>query len=187
MVKKKSKAASKRKAGLKKIQQGVSTTASSIVDEIDKAKDLVLHEIREGFEVISGKAKTAGQTAADAGATVKETIAEAHPAERFHKLVDEVEEIAEDILEGISSKFGQLREAASKVTTRKKTTVNKKTAVKKKSATKKKAPAKKAAVKKKSAIKKKAAASDPQFQAALPTCSNVPAWSGESGRCVNTL
>ena len=132
MVKKKSKAASKRKTGLKKIKHGVSTTASSIVDEIDKAKDIVLHEIREGFDVISGKAKTAGQAAADAGASVRETIAEAHPAETFHKLVEEVEEIAEDILEGISSKFGQLREAASKVTTRKKTPAKKKAPARKK-------------------------------------------------------
>ena len=169
MAKKKAKT-SKKKSGTSGIRSTVSTTASSIMDEIDKAREVVVREIREGFDVVTDKASVAArtvagasvtvkdtisETAADATTSVKDTIAETQPKQLLMTLVDEVEEIAEGIIDGISSRFSQLREAASKQTTKK---TSKKKAAKKKAAKKKatkKKVVKKAASKKKVARKKK--------------------------------
>ena len=170
MAKKKAKT-SKKKASASGIRSTVTATASSIIDEIDKAREVVVKEIRDGFNVVSDKASvaakavtgasvsvkdTVSETAVDATTSVKETLAEAHPKERLLKLVDEVEEIADGIVDGISTRFSHLRDAATQAT--KKKTVKRKTA--KKKAAKKKAAKKKVAKKKvakKKVAKKKAA------------------------------
>ena len=169
----------KKSAGYKKIKKTVISTASTVTEDIDKVKDVVLRDLQDGFETVSKRAKTASrsaakattemastlaETASDASVSVKESIAEKHLADTFRKLIDEVEEAAEEIKEGITVRFNQLREAAAKkiqpanTSPKKKSAVKKKAAAKKKTAAKKKsAVKKKTAAKKKSAVKKKAA------------------------------
>ena len=142
------------------IKQTVSTTASSVIDEIDKASDVVVREVREGLNAISDKAKIAAKSAADASVNVKDIVIDSHPKEIFLSLVDEVEEIAEGIINVVKERFNQLgstAESTAKKSVKKKAKkAVKKKAVKKKAAKKaasKKAPAKKAV--KKKAVKKK--------------------------------
>ena len=143
------------------IKQTVSTTASSVIDEIDKASDVVVREVREGLNAISDKAKIAAKSAADASVNVKDIVIDSHPKEIFLSLVDEVEEIAEGIINVVKERFNQLgstAESTAKKSVKKKAAKKavKKKAVKKKAAKKaasKKAPAKKAV--KKKAVKKK--------------------------------
>jgi len=142
------------------IKQTVSTTASSVIDEIDKASDVVVREVREGLNAISDKAKIAAKSAADASVNVKDIVIDSHPKEIFLSLVDEVEEIAEGIINVVKERFNQLgstAESSAKKSVKKKAKkAVKKKAVKKKAAKKaasKKAPAKKAV--KKKAVKKK--------------------------------
>ena len=143
------------------IKQTVSTTASSVIDEIDKASDVVVREVREGLNAISDKAKIAAKSAADASVNVKDIFIDSHPKEIFLSLVDEVEEIAEGIINVVKERFNQLgstAESSAKKSVKKKAAKKavKKKAVKKKAAKKaasKKAPAKKAV--KKKAVKKK--------------------------------
>ena len=148
----------KNQTRLTDIKQTVSSTASSVIDEIDKASDVVIREIRDGFNAISDKTKVAAKSAADASVNVKDIVAEAHPKEIFLSLVDEVEEITEGIVNVVKDRFNQLGKSAEGAA--KKKAVKKKAAkkaVKKKAAkktVKKKTPKK--AVKKK-AVKKKAA------------------------------
>ena len=148
MATKKSKT-SKSQARLSEIKKTVSTTASSVIDEIDKASDVVVKEIRDGFGTVSAKAKSAAKTAADTSVNVKDMVAESHPKEMFLSLVDEVEEIADNIVKVVKERFSQLTASAGDA--EKKKTVKKKTA---KKATKKKAVKKKAA---KKAVTKKTA------------------------------
>ena len=156
MATKKSKT-SKSQARLSELKKTVSTTASSVIDDIDKASDVVVKEIRDGFGTVSAKAKSAAKTAADTSVNVKDMVAESHPKEMFLSLVDEVEEIADSIVNVVKERFNMLTASAGDA--QKKKTTKKKTA---KKATKKKAVKKKAAkkaVKKKSvkkAVKKKA-------------------------------
>ncbi len=173
MVSKKRVKSKKKSTGFKKIKSNVISTASSITEDIDKVKDVVLRDLQEGFETVTKRAKTASrsatkattelassisETASDASDAVKESIAEKHLAETFRKLVDEVEEAAEEVMEGIGARFNQLREAAAKKIQPTNATIKKKAAVKKKPAVKKKAAVKKKpAVKKKAAVKKKPA------------------------------
>ena len=142
------------------IKQTVSTTASSVIDEIDKASDVVVREVREGLNAISDKAKIAAKSAADASVNVKDIVIDSHPKEIFLSLVDEVEEIAEGIINVVKERFNQLgstAESSAKKSVKKKAKkAVKKKAVKKKAAKKaasKKAPAKKAV--KEKAVKKK--------------------------------
>ena len=142
------------------IKQTVSTTASSVIDEIDKASDVVVREVREGLNAISDKAKIAAKSAADASVNVKDIVIDSHPKEIFLSLVDEVEEIAEGIINVVKERFNQLgstAESTAKKSVKKKAKkAVKKKAVKKKAVKKaasKKAPAKKAV--KKKAVKKK--------------------------------
>jgi hypothetical protein len=148
----------KNQTRLTDIKQTVSSTASSVIDEIDKASDVVIREIRDGFNAISDKTKVAAKSAADASVNVKDIVAEAHPKEIFLSLVDEVEEITEGIVNVVKDRFNQLGKSAEGAA--KKKAVKKKAAkkaVKKKAAkktVKKKTPKK---VVKKKAVKKKAA------------------------------
>jgi hypothetical protein len=142
------------------IKQTVSTTANSVIDEIDKASDVVVREVREGLNAISDKAKIAAKSAADASVNVKDIVIDSHPKEIFLSLVDEVEEIAEGIINVVKERFNQLgstAESTAKKSVKKKAkkAVKKKAAKKKaaKKAASKKAPAKKAV--KKKAVKKK--------------------------------
>ena len=146
------------------IKQTVSTTASSVIDEIDKASDVVVREVREGLNAISDKAKIAAKSAADASVNVKDIVIDSHPKEIFLSLVDEVEEIAEGIINVVKERFNQLgstAESTAKKSVKKKAKkAVKKKAVKKKAVKKaasKKAPAKKAVKKKavKKSVKKK--------------------------------
>ena len=141
------------------IKQTVSTTASSVIDEIDKASDVVVREVREGLNAISDKAKIAAKSAADASVNVKDIVIDSHPKEIFLSLVDEVEEIAEGIINVVKERFNQLGSTAES-TAKKSVKKKAKKAVKKKAVKKaasKKAPAKKAVKKKavKKSVKKK--------------------------------
>ena len=169
----------KKSAGYKKIRKTVISTASTVTEDIDKVKDVVLRDLQDGFETVSKRAKTASrsaakattemastlaETASDASVSVKESIAEKQLADTFRKLIDDVEEAAEEIKEGITVRFNQLREAAAKkiqpanTSPKKKSAVKKKAAAKKKSAVKKKAAVKKKVAPKKAAVKKKTSA-----------------------------
>jgi hypothetical protein len=146
--------AKKNQTKLTDIKQTVSSTASSVIDEIDKASDVVIREIRDGFNAVSDKAKVAAKSAADASVNVKDIVADAQPKQIFLSLVEEVEEITEGIVNVVKERFNQLGKSAE--TAAKKKTVKKKAA---KKAVKKKALKKKAAKKTvKKAVKKKAPA-----------------------------
>ncbi|MEA1889524.1 MAG: hypothetical protein U9N50_07075 [Pseudomonadota bacterium] len=149
MARKKS-TAKKNQTRLTDIKKTVSSTASSVIVEIDKASDVVVREIREGFNSISDKAKVAAKSAADASVNVKDIVSDAHPKEIFLSLVDEVEDVAEGIINVVKERFNQLGLTAE--SSAKKKAVKKKAA--KKKAVKKKAVKKKAV--KKKAVKKKA-------------------------------
>ena len=133
-------------SGFNKVKSSVSSTASTIIDEIDKAREVVLQEMQESFDVVSKRAKTASKkatkatssatknitkTASDASESVMESIAEAHLAETFHKLIGEVEDAAEEMMQGITTRFNQLQESAMKMTTAGTSTTKKKSGAKK--------------------------------------------------------
>ena len=58
MAKKKTKAA-KKKSSKSGIRKTVVKTATSVIDEIDKAREVVVREIREGFDVVSNRVTVA--------------------------------------------------------------------------------------------------------------------------------
>ncbi len=140
-----------------KVKSSVSSTASTITDEIDKAREVVLREMQESFDVMSKRAIVASKkaveatsiatkditgTASDASESIMESIAETHLAKTFHKLIGDVEDVAEEMMQGITARFNQLQESAMTMTT------TGTSATKKKSGIKKKVPAtKKVAVK----------------------------------------
>ena len=168
MAKKKTKT-SKKKSASSGFRSTMTSTTSNVIDEIDKAREVVLREIREGFEVVSKRAFAAAENVADASvtvrdtlteaatdatATVRETIADVNPKQLMLRFVDEVEEVTEDIVSEISGRFSALRDTASKAAKKK---TSKKKAAKKKAAKKKvakKKVAKKKVAKKKAAKKK---------------------------------
>ena len=156
--------------GLTGIGKTVGSTAGAIVDEVEKAGEIMLREIREGFDVVTDKASHAVKAVADASVTVKDKVTEAHPKQLMVDFVSEVEEIGESLADGISSRIAQLRDSvigavaeakapSSRMAGKKKPVAKKKAASKKKVAAKKKAaPRKKVVAKKKAAPRKKVAA-----------------------------
>ena len=145
-------------AGLTGIGKTVSSTAGVIVDEVEKAGEVMLREIREGFDVVTDKASHAVKAAADASVTVKDKVSDAQPKQLMMDFVSEVEEIGESLVEGISSRITQLRDAVVGAVAEAKAPARKKAGKKKVAAKKKAAPKKKTAAKKKAAPKKKVAA-----------------------------
>ena len=142
------------------------TSASSLLDEVEKAGDALLQRVRQQFERLGDRASTATKAAADTTVEFTERVASSEASQHVISLLKEVEEAGESLLRDIGQRFDTLKGhvvTSTKRTTskkkRKKATGKKKTAAKKttkkKATPKKKVSAKKKATKKKPATKKK--------------------------------
>lgn len=183
-----------KKSKAKEVKNTFTATTASLLEEIEKAREVALKEIHDNFNEVSEKATKAAhkaanmttslteslaETAAEARSSVKETLADAAINQHFLKLVSDVEEATEEMMENINSRFNQLRVAtaqsimptAGKKPSKKKKTADKKGKAKnkvaKKTAPKKKIASKKAATKK-VAVKKKVAAKKAVSKKAAP-------------------
>mgnify|MGYP001813434211 CR=1 FL=1 len=147
---------SKKKNVAKKsdITKTVKTTASTVINEVEKAGDFVVGEVKDGLGAVTDKISAAAKT-----------VAETQAAQVLKGLIEEVETIGSDLIDAVSHKLDQLRgkvaddsASSKKATAKKKASAKKKAGAKKKTtvAKKKAAPKKKAAAKKKVATKKKA-------------------------------
>jgi hypothetical protein len=163
----------KKKAG--KATAGVGSTirqtATGLLDEVEKAGEVVLAEIKDSFEFISGKVADTARYAAETTVAVKDKVT----TQQLQTLLKEVEEVGEGLAQGIAGRFESLRSSllktgssakpkkakkkvAKKRTAKKRVVARKKAVVKKKAAAKKKTAVKKKAAKKKSAAKRKVVA-----------------------------
>ncbi|WP_455211705.1 hypothetical protein [Kaarinaea lacus] len=153
------------------------STVRNLVDEVEKASETLLKDIREGFDTISDKvsvaAKSAAEGIADTTATMADKMSKTQTTQQIKSALDHIETVGERVIDAIGERFEILREkviASSKPAPKKKAAkkaakkaVKKKKAAKK--AAKKKVVAKKTSKKKvtkktplKKAAKKKAAA-----------------------------
>ena len=157
---------SKTKSSKKKIQPKsapAKTTARVLVDEVEKAGESLLREIRDGFDTISDKVSVAARSAAggiaDTTASVADRVSKTQTTQHIKSALDQIEAVGERVINVIGERFDILKSkviATSKPVAKKKAAPAAKKAVKKKVvASKKKAPLKKAA-KKKVAAKKTA-------------------------------
>ena len=134
----------------------VKNKAVSAIDEVEKIGDLIIKEVREGFGVVSGKVASAARSASELPGDIVDRVSGKHPKEVFSMVVDEVEELAGDLMEGIAKRVKQMRGAAEKAAAQPAKKAKKKA---RKKAAKKKAAKKKAGKKKvgkKKLAKKKA-------------------------------
>ncbi|MGD8595009.1 MAG: hypothetical protein PVF82_19430 [Gammaproteobacteria bacterium] len=148
------------------------STARGLVDEVEKAGESLLREIREGFDTISDKvsvaAKSAAEGIADTTASVADRVSKTQTTQQIKSALEHIETVGERVIDVLSERFEILKNrvvATSKPTVKKKAAKKVKTAVKK--AAKKAAPAakkKKTAAKK--ASKKKVAKKAPPKKAA---------------------
>jgi hypothetical protein len=153
----KEKRAKAKSAGSKQgITGAVKSTASALINEIEKVGEVVVSEIKGGVVAVTDKISTTSKS-----------VSETQVAQTLMNLVGEVEGIGGDVIDAVSQRIDQLRgkvveetEAAAmkKRATKKKVSAKKKTAKKKVSkkrvATKKKATTKKKVARKKVARKK---------------------------------
>lgn len=127
------------------------STVRSLVDEVEKAGEGLLRDIREGFDTISDKvsvvAKSAAGGIADTTSSVAGRVSKTQASQQIKSALDQIESVGERVIDTISERFEILRNKAIATS---------KPAVKKKAAKKaaKKAVAKKKAAKKKVAAKK---------------------------------
>jgi hypothetical protein len=169
---KKGKKTAQRKAKAKPtVSHAIRNSASDVIDEVESAGEVVLGEIRNSFDFISGKVTDTAKLAADTTRAVSRKIKRKETTRQIHALLGEVEQAGEGLLKAIGEHFNSLKgtvlsagdsakPAAKKKVTRKKTaakkTVTKKPVVRKKAATKKAPAPRKAAVRKKTTTKKTA-------------------------------
>ncbi|MGD8911716.1 MAG: hypothetical protein PVI97_05690 [Candidatus Thiodiazotropha sp.] len=148
MAKKSSK--SKKTESTQGIADIVMSSASVIINEIEKAGELVLSEVKDGVVAVTEKLSSTARS-----------VSETQMAQLMKTVIDEVEEIGNDVIDAVSLRFDQLRgEVAQKtqMSTVKKQAPRKKKKVstkKKSTSTKKKVSKKRAVVKKKVSLKKK--------------------------------
>lgn len=147
------------------------STARGLVDEVEKAGETLLTEIREGFDTITDKVSVAAKSAAggiaDTTASVAERMSKTQTTQQIKTALDHIEAVGERVIDVIGERFEVLKSrvmAASKPAVKKKA-VKKAAPAAKKKAAKKKTAVKKKAVKKKVA-KKKAAKKAPLKKAA---------------------
>ena len=167
---KKGKKTAQRKAKAKPtVSHAIRNSASDVIDEVESAGEVVLGEIRNSFDFISGKVTDTAKLAADTTRAVSRKIKSKETTRQIHALLGEVEQAGEGLLKAIGEHFNSLKgtvlsagdsakPAAKKKVTRKKTaakkTVTKKPVVRKKAATKKATATKKVVTRKKTTAKK---------------------------------
>jgi hypothetical protein len=146
------------------------STARGLVDEVEKAGETLLKEIREGFDTISDKVSVAAKSAAggiaDTTASVADRVSKTQTTQQIRTALDHIEAVGERVIDVIGERFEVLRGKviATTIPAVKKKAAKKKAAKKAAPAAKKKAAKKKTAVKK--ASKKKAAKKAPLKKAA---------------------
>ncbi len=138
--------------------------ARDLANEVEKAGESLLKEIKEGFAAITDKvtvaARSAAEGIADTTSTMADKMASAQTSQQIKSALDQVESVAERVVNVLGERFETLKNrviAATKPVKRKAAAPAKK-ATKKKTAAKKASPktaAKKKAAKKKSAAKAK--------------------------------
>ena len=94
----KKRTSSKKRAADKGIAAKVKATATSVVDELENASDVVLKEVRDGLAVVTDKASKTAKSAADTQA-----------AHLLKGLIDEIEETGETLLAAVGRRLDQLR------------------------------------------------------------------------------
>jgi phosphopentomutase len=144
------------------------SAARGLVDEVEKAGETLLKEIREGFDTISDKvtvaAKSAAEGIADTTASVADRMSKTQTTQQFKSALDHIEAVGERVIDALGERFDILKsrvmatsqpavkkQAAKKKTVKKKAVKKAVPAAKKKAA--KKAPLQKAT--KKKAVSKK--------------------------------
>lgn len=130
------------------------STTRGLVDEVEKAGEMLFKEIKEGFDTISDKvsvaAKSAADGIADTTASVADRMSKTQTTQQIKTALDQIEAVGERVLDAIGERFDILK---SRVVATSKPAAKKKAA--KKKAAKKAAPAaKKKVAKKKTAAKK---------------------------------
>jgi hypothetical protein len=165
MPKKKAKAAGEKK----KAESGadvrgfISHTASDVIDEVEKASDVVMREIRDSFDFLSTKVTDTARYTAATTKAVRDRVTSKETVKQLHGLLDDLEEAGESLLKVIGSSFDTIKSTvvSGSVTEKKKKSVKKTSAKKataKQTATNRKAPARKKAGAKKTTARRKAPA-----------------------------
>ena len=91
----------------------VKNKAASAIDEVEKIGDLIIKEVREGFGLVSSKVASAARSASELPGDIIDRVSGKHPKEVFSMVVDEVEEVASDLMEGIASRRRSRRSTPS--------------------------------------------------------------------------
>ena len=156
---KKGKKTAKGKAKVKpSVSHTIRNSASDVIDEVESAGEVVLGEIRNSFDFISGKVTDTAKLAADTTKAVTRKIKNKDTTRQIHALLSEVEQAGESLMKAIGEHFDSLKGTvlsageSAKPATKKK--VTRKKAAAKKTVTRKKAAAKKTVTKKPLARKK---------------------------------
>lgn len=145
-------------------RESVRHRATDAMKEVEKIRELMMKEIHEGFDIVSSKVSSTAKSTSQMTENMRNQVSDIRPGEYWEKVVREVEELRDEVVNGVSDRFNQLRKATEDVLVRSGKKTGKKKAAKKQTArnkvSKKKTAAKKATKKKsaaKKATKKKAA------------------------------
>ncbi|MGB5426801.1 MAG: hypothetical protein WBN95_08420, partial [Gammaproteobacteria bacterium] len=107
---KKAKKTVKRKAKAKpSVSRTIRNTASDVIDEVESAGEVVLGEIRNSFDFISGKVTDTAKLAADTTKAVTRKITSKDTTRQIHALLSEVEQAGESLLKVIGEHFDSLK------------------------------------------------------------------------------
>ena len=88
----------------------ITGTASDVIDEVEKAADVVLQEIKDSFDFLTGKVTDTAKFAAKTSKEVKKKVIRKETAKHIQGLLKEVEEAGEGLLHVISGSFESWKE-----------------------------------------------------------------------------
>lgn len=147
--------AAKKKGAGSSFRESVRGRATGAMKEVEKIRELMMKEIHEGFDIVSNKVSSAAKSTSQMTEHLRNQVSDIQPREYWERVVKEVDELRDELVNGVSDRFNQLRRVTEKAVAKPgKKTAKKKTA---KKSTGKKKVAKKQAVSKKVAKKKTAA------------------------------
>ena len=104
------KKSAKRKTRAKpSVSRTIKNTASEVVSEVENASEVVLREVRDSFDFISGKVTDTAKFAADTTRAVTRKVTSKETTQNIQALLKEVEQAGENLLGVIGGHLDSLK------------------------------------------------------------------------------
>ncbi|MDR9435529.1 MAG: hypothetical protein RI563_01525, partial [Thiohalophilus sp.] len=101
--------ATKKTGAGSRFRESVRHRATDAMKEAEKIRELMMKEIHEGFDKVSNKVSSAAKSTSQRTEHLRNQVSDIHPREYWERMVKEVDELRDELVNNVSNRFNQLR------------------------------------------------------------------------------